>query len=91
MTTDTRNQLIHDRLSTALSPTQLEVIDEGWQHIGHAEEGAGHFLIRIASPQFTGQSLIACHRLVHAALSDLMTQQIHALRIDIQPTKNTSA
>lgn len=86
MNTDPRKQLISDRLSHALS-ARVEVIDEGWQHVGHAEEGAGHFAIRIASPHFTDKSLIECHRAVYAALGDMVGQHIHALRIEIQRTR----
>jgi BolA protein len=61
------------------------VIDQGWQHIGHAEEGAGHFKVRIASSKFKGLTLVECHRLVYAALGEAIGNNIHALQIDIQP------
>lgn len=80
---DPRAQWLHTTLSEALKPTHLEVIDQGWQHMGHVEEGAGHFLVRIGSPQFTEQSLINCHRLVYRALGDRVGQDIHALQLDI--------
>jgi BolA protein len=83
MTNLTRPELIRDRLTTSLNPTQLEIIDEGHLHIGHAEEGAGHFAIEIASPMFINQSLVACHKLIYAALGDAMQTHIHALRIKI--------
>ena len=83
MMTDTRIPLIRSQLEAALSPTYLEVIDEGWQHVGHAEEGAGHFAVRIASPQFAGKSPVECHRKIYAALGDAMRNKIHALRIEI--------
>jgi BolA family transcriptional regulator, general stress-responsive regulator len=84
MITDSRQQLIYDRLTTALSPTYLEVIDEGWQHKGHVEEGAGHFAVTIASSQFKDKTLVACHRMVYEALSGIVGQTVHALRIIIQ-------
>ena len=79
----TRLNLIRTRLTAALKPTQLEVIDEGHQHIGHANEGAGHFAIAIASPNFEGKSLLECHKLIYAALDDAMQTDIHAIRIKI--------
>lgn len=82
MTTQ-RIELIRTRLTENLQPTQLEIIDEGYLHIGHAEEGAGHFAVEVASPAFQGQSLVACHKLIYAALGDAMQTQIHALRIKI--------
>lgn len=76
---------IEKKLYQALAPTFLEVIDEGDQHIGHAEEGAGHFAVRISSPLFINKPLVECHRLVYAALGDTMGSKIHALRIEIIP------
>lgn len=81
--TSTRIELIRTRLTQALNPTLLEILDEGHLHVGHAEEGAGHFAIEIAAPAFQGQSLVACHKLIYAALGDAMQTQIHALRIKI--------
>lgn len=75
---------IKSQLEQALTPTILEVIDQGWQHIGHAEEGAGHFKVMIASPKFMGLALLECHRLVYAALGNAVGNTIHALQIEIQ-------
>lgn len=76
---------IQKKLSQSLAPTFLEVIDEGDQHLGHAEEGAGHFAVRISSPLFQNKPLIECHRLIYAALGDTLGSEIHALRIAIVP------
>ena len=68
-----------------LEPTYLEVQDDSTDHIGHANEGAGHFTVIIASPRFAGLSRIQCHRLVYEALAPMMPSDIHALSIRIQP------
>ncbi len=73
---------IHARLTAALSPQSLEVIDEGHLHIGHAGEGSGHFRVRIVSAAFTGKSAIERHRLVYLALDELIGNGIHALAIE---------
>jgi BolA family transcriptional regulator, general stress-responsive regulator len=73
---------IRRRLTTALHPVELEVLDEGYKHAGHANEGKGHFHVRIVSSQFTGALPIKRHRLVYAALGELMDNGIHALSID---------
>lgn len=70
------------RLTQVFAPQQLEVIDEGRLHIGHAGEGSGHFRVRIVSVAFTGKSSIENHRLIYAALDDLMGRGIHALAIE---------
>ena len=75
---------IRERLETALQPTHCEVLDESHLHRGHAgaRDGRGHFRVRIASPAFAGRSRLEIHRLVYAALGDLMTSDIHALAVE---------
>ena len=73
---------IRAKLAIALDPQSLEVMDEGHLHIGHAGEGSGHFRVRIISDAFAGKNAIQRHRLVYAALSDLIGHGIHALAID---------
>lgn len=73
---------IRQRLTTALQPVELDVVDEGYKHAGHANEGKGHFHVRIVSSAFAGQLPIKRHRLVYAALGELMEHGIHALSID---------
>ena len=73
---------IRTRLAAALQPESLEVIDEGHLHVGHAGEGSGHFRVRIVSAAFAGRGLIERHRLVYAALEELMGRGIHALAIE---------
>ncbi len=74
---------IRERLTAALEPHLLEVTDESHLHVGHAgaRDGRGHFHVRIASARFRGLSRVAQHRLVYDALGDLMTTDIHAVRI----------
>lgn len=73
---------IRQRLQDALEPSQLEVIDEGHMHIGHSGEGQGHFRVRITSDRFAGKSPLQRHRLVYAAVDDLLDNGIHALAIE---------
>jgi BolA protein len=73
---------IRQRLTLALAPTELEIVDEGHLHAGHAGEGKGHFHVRIVSTAFAGLLPIRRHRLVYAALDGLMDNGIHALSID---------
>ena len=73
---------IRAKLTAALDPQSLEVIDEGHLHIGHAGEGSGHFRVRIVSAAFAGKNPIQRHRLVYAAVDDLIGHGIHALAIE---------
>lgn len=83
----TGSEHIEQRLRERLQPTLLEVLDESYQHAGHAgANGTGfgtHFRVRIASPLFTGKGRVACHRLVYDALQEFMAQGLHALAIEI--------
>jgi len=73
-------------LRQALTPSQLEVIDESAAHAGHSganAEGYGtHFRVRIASPLFEGKPRVARHRLVYDALHIFMAQGLHAVAIE---------
>ena len=74
------------RLRERLNPERLEVIDESYQHAGHAgANGTGfgtHFRVKVASLQFEGLSRVARHRLVYDALQDFMDNGLHALAIE---------
>jgi BolA protein len=74
---------IEQRLRAALQPVTLTLEDDSAAHAGHvgAGGGAGHFRVHIVSPLFQGQPLLQRHRLVYAALQDLMPDEIHALSI----------
>lgn len=86
MTASDRVALITERLTLALKPSFLEVIDESALHAGHAgaKDGRGHFAITIKSAAFDNQSRVHCHRLIYTALGDLMQTDIHALGITIE-------
>ncbi len=73
---------IEQRLAV-LTPDSVELIDDSAQHAGHegAKGGGGHFQLIIVSPQFEGKSSQARHRLVHAALGEMLEREIHALSI----------
>jgi BolA family transcriptional regulator, general stress-responsive regulator len=70
-------------LESAFAPSSLEIIDDSEKHAGHAgaREGKGHFTVRIASPRFAGVKPLERHRLIYAALGELMQTDIHALQV----------
>jgi len=63
------------------------VEDESHLHEGHAGAAGGqsHFRIRIVSESFRGMPSVARHRLVYAAVDDLLKTDIHALAIEALP------
>ncbi len=73
---------IEQRLAV-LTPDSVELIDDSEKHAGHegAKGGGGHFELIIVSPQFEGKSTQARHRMIHAALGDMLQREIHALSI----------
>ncbi|HET6545287.1 MAG TPA: BolA family protein [Rhodanobacteraceae bacterium] len=79
-----RVESIRAHLVAALAPLELDVVDESHRHVGHAgaRDGRGHFRVCIVSAAFKGQSPLARHRAVYAALGDLMSSDIHALTIE---------
>ena len=77
-------QLIRERLA-ALRPVTLDLQDESGQHAGHAgarPSGGSHWQLTIVSEAFRGKSAVARHRMVYEALGDLMSRDIHALKIE---------
>ena len=79
------------RLAT-LEPVELDLVDESEQHRGHAGYAAGgstHWRLSIVSPRFSGQSVVARHRMVYQALGNLMQNPIHALAITARTPEET--
>jgi BolA family transcriptional regulator, general stress-responsive regulator len=83
---------ITKRLTEALRPTQLQVIDDSEKHRGHggynpnggetfAAIRESHFTVEIESPAFTGLSRVQRQRAVNDALRDLLVERVHALAI----------
>jgi BolA family transcriptional regulator, general stress-responsive regulator len=76
---------IRQHLTTALEPTQLNVVNESHLHAGHRSSpgtGDSHFRLVIVSPKFTGLNRVARQRLVNQALSSLIGKPIHALAME---------
>jgi BolA protein len=79
-----RLERIRARLEAAFAPESLEIIDDSHRHAGHAgaKDGRGHFRVRIVSRKFAGAKPLERHRMVYAALGDLMQTDIHAVSVD---------
>ena len=78
-----RVERIRSLLVDALAPDAIEVTDDSHKHAGHAgaRGGQGHFSVEIVSAAFAGKLPLARHRLVYAALGEMMQTDIHALSI----------
>ena len=69
------------QLESSFHPLELNIQDDGVQHSGHAHEGNGHFSVRIVASAFATQSRLQRHRMIYAALGNLLQTDIHALSI----------
>ncbi|MDA0218273.1 MAG: BolA family transcriptional regulator [Proteobacteria bacterium] len=76
---------IREKLTAALAPASLDVIDDSHKHAGHAgarPQGESHFTVRVVSAKFEGLNRVARQRLVYGALKDELETDIHALAIE---------
>ena len=71
---------IRERLASAFPGALIEVRDTTGTD--------DHFDARVVSSAFAGRRQVERHRLVYAALGDLMRQQIHALSLTTDESNN---
>ncbi|HEY1451841.1 MAG TPA: BolA family protein [Roseiarcus sp.] len=77
-------QRIVARLTEALEPIALDVVDESDRHAGHAGARAGggtHYRVRIVSALFERRSRLERHRLVYDLLTAEFADGLHALAL----------
>jgi BolA family transcriptional regulator, general stress-responsive regulator len=77
-------QRIIARLTEALDPIALDVVDESDRHAGHAGARTGggtHYRVRIVSAQFARRSRVERHRLVYDLLTAEFAEGLHALAL----------
>ena len=75
---------IRNKLTEALAPETLEVVNDSHRHAGHAGSpgtGESHFTIKVVSAAFAGKSRLERHRMVNQALAAELTGKIHALAV----------
>lgn len=75
---------IHDKLTKALKPERLDVINESELHAGHRDApgtGQSHFRIVVVSEMLRGKSRIDRHRLINETLAAEFKRGVHALAI----------
>ncbi|TVR99430.1 MAG: BolA family transcriptional regulator [Rhodospirillales bacterium] len=80
----TMAETIHSKLTVALAPTALRVVDESHRHAGHAgarPDGETHFRLTIVAAAFAGKSRLERHRMVHTILAAELADRVHALSV----------
>jgi len=81
--------IIRKKLTTALSPTRLEIEDDSARHAGHHHEGGmdaqpggeSHFNLTVVSAVFEGQGRVQRQRAINTLLRDELAGPVHALSI----------
>jgi BolA protein len=72
------------KLSAASAPESLRVVDESYQHEGHAGHRPGgqtHYRVYIVAEAFRGKTRIDRHRMINQALAQELAGGVHALAI----------
>jgi BolA protein len=75
---------IESKLTAALQPTRVKVVDESELHKGHAGHrpgGESHFRVEIVSAAFEGQPRVTRQRRVYEILADEIKAGVHALAL----------
>jgi BolA protein len=82
-----REPRLRQLLEARFAPLRLSVEDQSHLHVGHAgaSTGQSHFRVHIVAEAFRGLSPVASHRLVYAAVAELLKADIHALELDALP------
>lgn len=72
--------VLHKKLSAALAPTHLELLNESPNH-GLPASAEKHFRVVVVSARFSGLSRVERHRLVHDTLTEELRNHVHALSV----------
>lgn len=84
---------IEQKLTAALKPERLEVINESHLHAGHHHtsdghqsefdgKGESHFRIKIVCGAFKGKSRLERHRIINQLLAEELKAAIHAMAVE---------
>ncbi len=77
-------ETIRTKLTEALKPARLDIVDESHKHAGHAgsrPEGETHFRLTVVAAAFAGKSRVERQRMIHRLLEVELAQRIHALSL----------
>jgi stress-induced morphogen len=81
---------ILSKLTAALSPTHLEVLNESHMH-SVPKNSETHFKVVCVSDKFDGKTLIENHRLINGLLKKELEDGVHALSLILKTPKQWSA
>ena len=75
---------IERKLTQALAPLRLRIVDDSEKHRGHAgyrEGGETHFRVEVVAEAFAGQTRVARQRRVYDILAEELAAGVHALQL----------
>lgn len=72
---------IENKLTAALQPDHLELINESHMHAGPATDS--HFKLVLVTPQFDGLNRVKRHQLVYKTLAEELAGPVHALALHL--------
>lgn len=75
-----REQTLRDRLTAALSPEHLEILNESHMHSGPPNRET-HFKGVLVSRAFEGKRQVQRHQMIYAQVGDEMQAGLHALAL----------
>jgi len=82
------------KLTQALAPQRLKIVDDSEKHKGHAgyrEGGQTHFSVEVVSEAFAGQNRVARQRRVYEILAAELAGGVHALQLKtLTPAEDAS-
>ncbi len=76
-----QNQIIH-KLSNALTPVHLEVVNESGNHNVPAGSES-HFKVTLVADVFEGESLVKRHQRLYQVLAEELKSGVHALAMHL--------
>jgi len=77
-------ETIERKLTEALAPQRLKIVDDSEKHKGHAgyrEGGQTHFRVEVVSDAFAGQNRVTRQRRVYEILAAELAGGVHALQL----------
>jgi len=77
-------EAIRTKLTAALAPAKLTIIDESDRHAGHAgsrPEGETHFQVVVVASAFEGKSRLERQRMIYGVLAAELADRVHALTL----------
>jgi BolA family transcriptional regulator, general stress-responsive regulator len=77
-------EAIRTKLTAALAPAKLTIVDESHRHAGHAgarPEGETHFQVVVVASAFEGKSRVERQRMIYGVLAAELADRVHALSL----------